>query len=202
MRSILSGCTAFNFLYHIISLHITTFDNVDGPLIPMAKRVEDPDANVPSVFVSKDSGVALETLLADPKHGETVVVTLESPESPFADWPNMATSACITFSALCVLLSVVVLLRRREEAHLAAIAAPQNPRGKIIGKLNDIIGAAFAGRLGKHLPMAAKAGSRARLSGYFAFMQGNTDPGSAAIACQTRRDHRCIIHYNNIARLA
>jgi hypothetical protein len=65
------------------AIAVVVFDNVDGPLIPMAKRVEDPDANVPSVFVSKDSGVALETLLADPKHGETVVVTLESPESPF-----------------------------------------------------------------------------------------------------------------------
>ena len=111
---------------------VVVFDNVDGPLIPMAKRVEDPDANVPSVFVSKDSGVALETLLADPKHGETVVVTLESPESPFADWPNMATSACVTFSALCVLLSVVVLLRRREEAHLAAIAAARPPEHRLL----------------------------------------------------------------------
>jgi hypothetical protein len=114
------------------AIAVVVFDNVDGPLIPMAKRVEDPDANVPSVFVSKDSGVALETLLADPKHGETVVVTLESPESPFADWPNMATSACVTFSALCVLLSVVVLLRRREEAHLAAIAAARPPEHRLL----------------------------------------------------------------------
>ena len=60
------------------------------------------------------------------------MVTLESPESPFADWPNMATSACVTFSALCVLLSVVVLLRRREEAHLAAIAAARPPEHRLL----------------------------------------------------------------------
>ena len=97
---------------------------------------------------------------------------------------------------------VIVQRIDKTQQNLAARAAPQNPSGKIMGKLNDIIGAAFAGRLGKNLPMAAKAGGSARFSGYFAFMQGNTDPGSAATACQTGRDHQCIIHYNHIARLA
>ena len=92
---------------------VVVFDNVDGPLIPMAKKAEDNDVNVPSVFVSKESGEVLETLLNDPKHGKTVVVTLESP-SEFDDWPNAATSACVTFGALCVLLSVVLVLKRRE----------------------------------------------------------------------------------------
>lgn len=111
---------------------VVVFDNVDGPLIPMAKKVEDDDVNVPSVFVSKESGEALETLLNDPKHGKTVVVTLESPDSPFDDWPNVATSACVTFGALCVLLSVVVALKRREEAHLAAVAAARPPETRLL----------------------------------------------------------------------
>ena len=101
---------------------VVVFDNVDGPLISMAKKNEDNDVNVPSVFVSKESGEVLETLLNDPKHGKTVVVTLESP-SEFGDWPNAATSACVTFGALCVLLSVVLVLKRREQAQLAAAAA-------------------------------------------------------------------------------
>lgn len=111
---------------------VVVFDNVDGPLIPMAKKVEDDDVNVPAVFVSKESGEALETLLNDPKHGKTVVVTLESPDSPFDDWPNVATSACVTFGALCVLLSVVVALKRREEAHLAATAAARPPETRLL----------------------------------------------------------------------
>ena len=72
---------------------VVVFDNVDGPLIPMAKKVEDDDVNVPAVFVSKESGEALETLLNDPKHGKTVVVTLESPDTPYDDWPTVAKSA-------------------------------------------------------------------------------------------------------------
>ena len=111
---------------------VVVFDNVDGPLIPMAKKDEDNDVNVPSVFVSKESGEALETLLNDPKHGKTVVVTLESPESPFDDWPNVATSACVTFGALCVLLSVVLVLKRREQAHLAAMAAERPPETRLL----------------------------------------------------------------------
>lgn len=111
---------------------VVVFDNVDGPLIPMAKKNEDNDVNVPSVFVSKESGEALETLLNDPKHGKTVVVTLESPDSPFDDWPNVATSACVTFGALCVLLSVVLVLKRREQAHLAAMAAQRPPETRLL----------------------------------------------------------------------
>ena len=111
---------------------VVVFDNVDGPLIPMAKKAEDNDVNVPSVFVSKESGEALETLLNDPKHGKTVVVTLESPDSPFDDWPNVATSACVTFGALCVLLSVVLVLKRREQAQLAAAAAARPPETRLL----------------------------------------------------------------------
>lgn len=111
---------------------VVVFDNVDGPLIPMAKKNEDNDVNVPSVFVSKESGEALETLLNDPKHGKTVVVTLESPDSPFDDWPNVATSACVTFGALCVLLSVVLVLKRREQAHMDAVAAQRPPETRLL----------------------------------------------------------------------
>ena len=110
---------------------VVVFDNVDGPLIPMAKKAEDNDVNVPSVFVSKESGEVLETLLNDPKHGKTVVVTLESP-SEFGDWPNAATSACVTFGALCVLLSVVLVLKRREQAQLAAAAAARPPETRLL----------------------------------------------------------------------
>ncbi len=110
---------------------VVVFDNVDGSLIPMAKKAEDNDVNVPSVFVSKESGEVLETLLNDPKHGKTVVVTLESP-SEFGDWPNAATSACVTFGALCVLLSVVLVLKRREQAHLAAAAAARPPETRLL----------------------------------------------------------------------
>ena len=110
---------------------VVVFDNVDGPLIPMAKKAEDNDVNVPSVFVSKESGEVLETLLNDPKHGKTVVVTLESP-SEFGDWPNAATSACVTFGALCVLLSVVLVLKRREQARFAAAAAARPPETRLL----------------------------------------------------------------------
>ena len=77
-----------------------------------------------------------------------------------------------------------------ERAHLAALAASANACGKAGAEKNDIIGPAFACRLGEHLPVGPA----------LMLVKGDADPGLVPPAGKPRRDHPRIVDHKHIPR--
>ena len=75
------------------------------------------------------------------------------------------------------------------DADLTAVTAPPHPRGEAGSKLDDVVRAAFARRLGKHLPVGTA----------LMLVQGHADPRLAALSGQPRRDHRGVVHHHQVA---
>ena len=76
------------------------------------------------------------------------------------------------------------------DAHLSTLAASANACGKAGAEKNDIIGPAFACRLGEHLPVGPA----------LMLVKGDADPGLAPPAGKPRRDHPRIVDHKHIPR--
>jgi len=96
------------------------FDYVEGMLLPMAKKREDPDVLIPTVFISLSSGEMLQTIMDDPRTMELQVTLL--PSDLAASWPSLLASGFIALVALTIVLSTFFFLRRRRVSAWTALA--------------------------------------------------------------------------------